>query len=818
MRYLTKQSFWTSTAIASGLVLSVALPSAAFAQTQSTTQPETAQASTSNAEVNDIVVTARKRAENLLSVPIAITAFTGDDLEARNIKTTSDLAAFTPNLTTNVAAAGGARVDRSSQLFIIRGMTPSTTLNPTTSVFINGTPVGGSDMIQNLDDLDHVEVLKGPQSAYFGRETFAGAINVVAKPAGDTLTGDFSGEAASRNTYRASGSVTVPIIADHLSFRIGGLYDKKDGSYVNANNPSQTLGDQETKGGHLAITIKPDDNLTIKAFGTIFEDNDGPAATGLLLGSGFLLPTKFNQSNCTINGTGYFCGTLPSLTYASPAQITTVTTGIANFLNNPGGLIRKQDLVKGFGLKRVANHGDVSIDWKVLNTGLTLSYLAGWNRDNISEISDLSNIDARADGPYSGYAGFPFLVETRNHDYSQEIRVASDPAKHLRYLLGASYLDVYHESINYSLSGNPGPAPQGSPAISRTRGVFFSLAYDILDNLTVTGEGRYQADTEVAEGLTRAVVARGTSKNFLPRVTVQYTPIPNLLTYATYSRGVNPGIFNSQLASLPTQSQNALTALGAAGGVLVKPEKLDNYEVGIKGRFWDGRLTLSASAYYDIWTNQINTNAYNFSATDPNNPYNVVGYAQYNPANTSIFIYSYQDNSARSRAKGVEVEGTLIPVSHVTVNFSGAYSDIRYTSFNCTSCSPYTTVYPGINASGNQLPNSPRWQSALGLQYNHNTSLIGATGFFFRADYIYHSGIYIQSSDTVKTPDSNTVNFRAGLDFPHFSIEGFVNNAFNERAYTSGFQSYNFPGFFTPAIMVGLPTLITAGARVHVKF
>jgi iron complex outermembrane receptor protein len=807
----TKQTLFVSTALVSGL-LSMALPTVASAQSADT--GPTAKESLDGSHTGDIIVTARKRGEELLKVPVAITAFTGADLEARNIKTTSDLANFTPNLTADVASAGGARADRSAQLFIIRGMTPSTTLNPTVSVFINGVPVGGSDMVQNLDDLDHVEVLKGPQSAYFGRETFAGAINLVTKSAGDKLSGDFSGEAASRNTYRASGSVTVPIVTG-FSFRIGGIYDKRDGSYTNASNPSQTLGNQETKGAHLAVTIKPDDNLTIKAFGTIFENNDGPAATGILLGSGFGLPAAFNQSNCKINGTGYFCGTLPSLTYASPAQVTTITTGITNFINNPGGLISKKDIVKGFGLRRLANHGDISIDWKVPNTGLTLSYLGGFNRDNWSEISDLANIDAAANGQYPGYAGFPFIVENRDHAYSHEVRIASDPAKRLRFLLGGSYLKASHEQINAA------PAallPLGSPAISRTRGVFFSVAFDILDNLTLTGEGRYQADTEIAENPARAVIARGTSKDFLPRVTLQYTPVPGMLTYATFSRGVNPGLFNSQFNSLPTRSQAALTATGAAGGVVVQPEKLDNYEIGIKGRFWGGKLTLSAAAYYDVWSNQINTNAYNFAANDPNNPYNVVGFSGYNPANTSIYIYSFQDNSARSKAKGVEAEATIIPIPHITVNLSGSYSNIHYSSFNCTSCAPYSTAYPGFNAAGNQLPNSPRWQSAVGVQYDHETSILGSKGFFVRADYFYHSGIYIQSSNTVKTPDSNTVNFRAGLDFAHFSIEGFVNNAFNERAFTSGFQNYNFPGFFTPAVMVGLPTLITAGARIHVKF
>lgn len=804
----------------SGLLLSVVLPAVARAQAQSTTQPETQQAATSDVAANDIVVTARKRAESVLTVPVSITAYTGNDLETRGVKTMSDLAAFTPGLTAQNAATGGARADRSSQLFYLRGITPSSSIYPTVSVFINGTPIGAADMIQNLDDLDHVEVLKGPQSAYFGRQVFAGAINVVAKPAGDKFEGNLSGEAATRNTYRASGSVTVPVIQG-LSFRIGGLFDKRDGSYENAYNPGERLGNQKTYGGHLAVTIKPSDNLTIKAFGTYFENHDGPPATGLILFQG----TTFNQSNCTVNNTAYRCGNLPGLTNASPAQHTNFTAAQQAFFGNPGGIIGKSDLVSGYGLARQANHEDVSIDWKVLDTGLTLSYLAGRNRDNYSEISDLSNINGAANGQYPGYAGFTYLVEQREHDYSQEVRLASDPARRLRFLLGGSYLNVYRESINASVLPL---APQGTPTISLTRGAFFSLAYDILPSLTLTAEGRYQWDTQKSLNLAHtALLYRGTSRNFLPRVTLEYKPMPGAMVYATYSQGVNPGVYNGQYSTFPAASLAKLATVGASNTQLGAPEKLYNYEIGAKGRFFDGRLTLQLAAYYDKWKNQIQANSYVFTATDPANPFNIPGYSQYNAAlvNTRPLTYQYTA-FASSTAKGLEGEAVIIPVKNVTVNFVGAINDTKYDKFFCaggTLCPtyPYTSgsaTATGFQADGKRLPYAPEYSATIGAQYGHSTSLFGATDFFARVDYIYRSSIFLDSTNIAKIPNSNTVNLRAGINFVHFEVEAFVNNVTNERAYTTGFNSSNFGNFFQPAVMVGLPTLITAGGRVRVRF
>ena len=227
---------------------------------------------------------------------------------------------------------------------------------------------------------------------------------------------------------------------------------------------------------------------------------------------------------------------------------------------------------------------------------------------------------------------------------------------------------------------------------------------------------------------------------------------------------------------------------------------------------------MSADIYYDKWKNQLNLKSYNFAANDPANPYNVVGGPQYVAGNTSIFPYAYTDNSATSTAKGIEVEADIIVIPHVTVDVAGAINDTQYDSFNCTTCLPYPTN-PGFNANGKYLPNSPKNSATVGIEYANRTPYFGGGNWFVRGDYVYKDGVYIESSNTVKTPDVNLVNIRAGITVRNISVEGYVNNLFNDKAYTSGFQDVNFATNFGPTVvMVGLPELITAGVRLKYKY
>ena len=166
---ILKRSVASVSAISMMAALGVAMP----AHAQSAAEADAPQMA------GEIVVTARKREENLLKVPVTVTAMTSETLEKRGVVSMQDLAASTPALNINNNSSGHA--DRSFQQIVLRGFTPSTTLATTTSLFIDGVAVSSPSAFTAISAPERIEILKGPQSAYFGRNTFAGAINVVNK-------------------------------------------------------------------------------------------------------------------------------------------------------------------------------------------------------------------------------------------------------------------------------------------------------------------------------------------------------------------------------------------------------------------------------------------------------------------------------------------------------------------------------------------------------------------------------------------------------------------------------------------------------------
>jgi iron complex outermembrane receptor protein len=228
-------------------------------------------------EADTIVVTARKSNENILKVPVTVVAITSDVLEKKGIASVTDMAAATPGININNSSSGHA--DRSFQQIILRGFTPATTSTTTTSMFIDGVPVSSPSELTSISNPDRVEILKGPQAAYFGRSTFAGAINIVNKAPSDKWGGTLTGMVGTQASYRLQGSIEGPIFGDTLTFRVTGDKYKKGGTWTNAFN-GERLGTTASKTGTVLLQFKPAPGVTAKLFGLMSEDNDG--ATGAL--------------------------------------------------------------------------------------------------------------------------------------------------------------------------------------------------------------------------------------------------------------------------------------------------------------------------------------------------------------------------------------------------------------------------------------------------------------------------------------------------------------------------------------------------------
>lgn len=776
----------STSAMAAGLATVALIPGQAQAQE--------ARAAAAPGTGSDIVVTARRREENLLDTPIAISAFTSEALEQRGIKNLQDLGSFVPGLNiVGQATGGGARADRSFVGVILRGMQPSTSSAQTTSMFIDGVPVSQATALQVLTNPARVEVLKGPQSATFGRQTFAGAINVVTKEPADTLGGQISGMVGTRANCDLSAELSGPLFGDILGFRATARAFGKHGSYKNAANPGETLGDQSSKAATLALTFRPTSDLTVKAFGLYSKLSDGPAASGYI--SAYALRDddgnliREDQSNCNVTGssgitTRWMCGVAPQLSSLSPQADTANTAFITDFLNNPSGRLIDNDLA-GYGLRNDYYHVHLDVNWDLGDSGLSVRSLTGWNTEEKNELADLDNYNgSNVSGSGIFYPGgtynFAFFIEAASRDFSQELRLSYDKGGPLQVAFGGSYLNARAQGSNGSpnLTG----ARRTGATQSKTYGLFASVNYDVTDAFSLAFDGRYQIDKLYAfagqggvnsSGATIPAgfydedeeIARGTYKNFLPRVIGQYK-FGESMVYASYSKGVNPGAFNTLFITSIPQVVEAAQSYGYT--VQVDPEKITNYEIGLKGKLWGDLITYDLAAFLADWNDQIQSQSTQiFVDTDGNGepePYQVTG----------------STNTGKVQVKGIEANLSTRISPFVTFDLAGAFIDSEIKAATNTGATALTGM---TDFRGKQSPFVSKWSGTAAL--NYEAPISDVLDGFARIDFMYKSGTYTDVSNITRSPDLTQVNLRTGIRNETYSIEAFVTNLFNDDNYYS---------------------------------
>lgn len=756
----------------------------------------------SAAAVSELVVTARKREERLLDVPVAISALSSANIQSRGINTAADIATFSPGVTFQTANSGSGRADRSSPMFVIRGMTPANLLHPTTSVFIDGAPVSGAE-VSGLDDLQRIEVLKGPQTAYFGRETFAGAINLVTKDPSATPHGRVSLLLAAPDYKEARLSAEGPLVGDWLTARATYRYYDRRGTWKNhsvAQVGDEWLGSQSTQDATLEVLAKPVENLRVKGLVMYFHDDDGPSAQALIAPS---------QRNC-LNGT-WFCGRISDLLPTTPAANTVIDQPMRNFID----ALDRQAVVDApdhYGLVRDAWHGNLNIDYYVPSLRATFSSLTSVDHQAIAELNDITNADTSAITPnpllpfattpqyVQSFYNWPFYFGEVQRTFSQELRAASDQDQRFRWTVGLNY---EWNRIDEATDGGGafGFLAPDSATTSKSKSVFFGLAYDLIPKtLVLNVEGRYQSDSQVTnQG------ARGTYNNFIPRVILQYHVTPDIMTYATYSEGVNPGAFNAFLQTAPPDVQAQVEqAYGAT--IQVRPERLKNYEVGIKAAFWDHRASISADVYDDIWTDQIGDISVIYK----------IGAATHAAAALV--------NNGKVNLKGVEVDAAVTPIRHLDIDLSGAINGTDIRAGACFGC------IQNVSIVGNEMPAVSKYQVALGVQYGApltrwpgGGSASGDWDWYVRGDYVYKSGPYAQVDNLARAPDENLLNLRAGVKSERVKAEVFVENATDWKGPTSLMTTYYvanpFESFKAPdALVAALPFGRAIGVRLSYDF
>jgi len=715
----------------------------------------------------DIVVSARKQSERLLDVPINITAMSGETLQQRGVKNLYDLMQSTPSL------SYGNTGQRTANKLTLRGLGISTTGTNKASVFLDGVFIAGDFTGLSLANLDRVEVLKGPQSAIFGRTTFAGAINYVTRDPGNKTEGNASIDVASFGEVHADAYLSGPIIEDKLagSFSMSDYEFTGPKAWKDISDGSQH-GSQSSRGFIGKLVATPTNDLTFRTLVSYNKNDDGPG-TSLFVNpaSRNLVIAKVNPATGLASGASatYFTGTVPTF---QP------TYGSYNYFQ--GYLTDAGDRVKQW-------RGYVQGEYRFMG-GHTLTVTGAINRQRTDSQSNgyLENRVA------AGVVSNSISTSTTNDD-SIEVRLASPQDQPIRYAAGGYYLNLRQIGLpgkSYTVYGTAASDTYSAGSVSyggtRDKSVFGAVYIDPIARVTISGELRYQAETVLRQSVAYNTVSlaafnagtavpivvpsagvnlQGTFKAWLPRVNIQYKFSPDANVYATFSKGDNPGGFNTSQYRQANQT-------------LIKEEELFNYEIGFKARLF-GSLSINAAAYLMNWKNQQTSGTYYAYCTAAG----LNCFTAASGASATPFIYSITENRGKTTVKGVEVDATWrTPLPGLTLRDGLSFNDSKYDKYcSANAAALYQTSttppYNCIAVDGNALESISKWQNSMNVDYE--TPLTDHWDFFTRGDWQYQSKWYESELNLATAPAFSIFNARVGVRSDHWTFEFYGKNLSN---------------------------------------
>lgn len=716
----------------------------AWAQVSDTAAQEAASGAAADGIDAAIVVTARKKEETLLDVPISVSAFSAARIEDRMAQDITDLAEFTPGL--QMQEAFGRGFDRP----VIRGASNILQAEGKVGIFLDGAPYFGDFSSLDLANIERVEVIKGPQSAVFGRGTLSGAINVVLKRPGKELEGKVSATVGNYDRRELSGFISAPI-TDWLGVQVGAKIFDINGQYRNLALAGERLGDQNSRQYTAGVFLDPSPDVRASIRWLHQRDDDGHYAIALQ-------PASAN--NCFLTTRPYFCGTV------EPPKSFGLNT---DELQRPG-LYRNADRVVS------------DLAWDIAGSGYEFSVQAGYS-DLVEVVGTDQSYDARnffllgspgicAFVPIGNQlctqSGFNTTDGTHRKTETYEARISSPATDRFRWRIGAfTSLDRSEAMEEYLEASELGLDILADSRRVRNRAIFGGVDFDATDTLTVGVELRHQVDkvrnttpsyragdvfsAAYLAGLRLpnpnqivgvAAVREGKFSATLPRVTANWKAAPNLSFYAQYSKGNAPGGFNPVQAPRSTFDE----------------EKLTNYEVGVKTtRF--GFDYLNLSAFWQDYANQVLTNTYV----------------------TPTAINSYKANIGETRIRGLELEGSYPLIRRtLKLQFNYTYLDaeiregieadqaILLLGRACKTGNTTNLDLPGCRAAasiaGNQPPLVSKHMGAIGLRSNHELTT-GLT-LFTGADLIFRSSFY-DVLNLTRSGDSAKVNVQIGVHDDH---------------------------------------------------
>ncbi|MET0271447.1 MAG: TonB-dependent receptor [Phenylobacterium sp.] len=637
-------------------------------------------------EVSELIVTAQRIEENLQEVPIAVTAFSAAALERSNIETVLDIANRTPGF------SAGA-VDPIQSNFAIRGIGSAFGISQNAGgdasvvTFVDGVYAGrgGTPDIDALN-LERIEVLRGPQGTLFGKNTVGGLIQYVTrKPSADTsLRIEGSLGNYERRTLSARGNVAV---SDNV-FVSGGVSIKSRDGFEYNETTGNRVNDQDLKTAALAVRFLPSDKLDV-TLAADFTDQDQKGNP------------RHNICDATFQAGIHCVGVNPD-----PRVVNAYTDGyLRRWLQTYRGEVN-YDL--GFG---------------------TLTSITGYRMVTLNFRTPF----------FSNPVNPPAQIEStetdheKNKQFSQEVRLSFGGFDdRLNAQVGAYYLNEDNVRIEDLRQDFPAPAQTGvatyPQAVEGTSWAIFGQAsFKVTDQLTLTAGLRQTWEKKDGHFIGRKVSGPGTppplaadydvrgSKKWdalTPRFAADFQATPDVLVYASATRGFKSGGFQGIAGNGPSQATP------------YDPEYAWSYEGGAKTQWLDNRLRLNVAAF----------------KTD----YKDLQVSQLVPL-VSVVV----GNAATAEIKGYEIEFLAKPFEGFQIDGSYAHLDAKFTSFATGATGNFT---------GNDLPRSPRDKFALGAQYS---APLGEWTGFARVDYSNQAHMYFEGSNIPTQKQEGFINVDA---------------------------------------------------------
>lgn len=772
--------------LCSGAVGAMFLPVGAFAQTapapQNTVGTQDTQATqnstattpapaTDQRDVADIIVTAQRRSESLVNVPVAVTVLSSETLGKQAISNERDLQIAVPGLTVRAAF-------NSDQLnYAIRGQTidPFTNSQPGVLPYVNEYQIPTGFTSTPLFDLDSVQVLKGPQGTLFGRNAIGGAVLFTTVQPSFKFGGYAKARAGDYGLLEFEGAVNVPI-SDTLAVRIAGRTADAGGYFKNITTGNR-LGSRQTDTIRGSILFKPSDSFS----NTLVVDytNTRGTTTPARLYSQYPLGATNNGVALSGTATALFSPALDSV-FMAPGLFSAYinANGLTN-TNAAGGLnaffnaTRNQDPNSDVRL-----NSDPVLRGKVFDAINTTTLSLGANTQLKSIIGytnsrSFQSVDAD---------GTPYIIESPDStleidQFSAELQLSGKTFDNkLQYVLGAYYFnsDTLSNQFATVFSFAPVVPPlQQFNLRARAKGAaiagYAQGTYDlgaILPGLEFTGGIRYTSETQRLQqepgGLFFTTFGAAPQRVKIGRVNyqagVQYHITRRAMLYGKVGSSFRSGGFNLGSAPLP--------GTAAAGGNGFTPETTTSYELGAK---FEGRLV----------NLPFRANIAAFSQTVSN----VQRAVYFVPPGGSLA--GFTANIPEARVQGIEVDGYISPAKWLQVGANASFIDAKFTK--------PTTVFFGQSKTFGPYPDTPKFSGSVYAQVDipvgndfGNVSL--------RGDLYHQSTSYFGSLNNTTVPGTNiapytVANFRLGIDKiagTGVSVAGYLKNAFNEKYYVGG--------------------------------